>query len=551
MPDMFKYSPAFKQSHLFRGLDDPNLAWVLDLFEERSCEEETEIFAQGEMADKFFYVIDGKVRFSVRTGTKETRPVGFLGPNDYFGEAALLRGQARAVTAVAEAGTLLLQMSASNFRKLTQRLAVVKERFEFVAASRTRAIRQRFDWLTEDETIYYLSRKNLFVLYRMLAIPLLVLAGVMLVLAALFMSGVTPASLGLIGFLPLILSAGWVIWRWIDWGNDFYIITNRRVVWLEKVVALYDSRQESALRTVLSVDVQTGAVGRLFDFGDVVVRTFTGQIVFSDINNPRLAESMIKEYWERAKSDVSRESGVGLRKTLRETINPPPPPPLTPNVPKKKSELPPPPVTGLQPLYFEHFLRMQFQGGEVTAYRKHLYILLRNSLVPLLVLLGASVGWYLFIGGNLTSGLILTGLLGLLGVVLWWIYIYVDWANDLYLVTTEQVVDIYRKPLGQEVRKSAPLENILSVQYKRRGITGLIFNFGTVFISVGDIALDFNDVFNPALVQQEITNRMSQRLAKKREADTADERKRMTDWLDAYHDVEKELREMGNRPGPE
>jgi hypothetical protein len=549
MPDMFKYSPAFKQSHLFRDLDDLNLAWVLDLFEERPCEEETEIITQGQIGDRFFYIIRGKVRFSVRTNGKQTRSLGFLGPNDYFGETALLRKQARSATAVAEAGTMLLQMSASNFRKLTQKFPVLQERFEFVAASRTQALRQRFNWLQEDETVYYLSRKNLFVLYRMLAIPLLIFAGVLLAAAAFLMSGVSLTSLGLIG-LPLLASAGWAIWRFVDWGNDFYIITNRRVVWVEKVVALYDSRQESALRTILSVDVQSSAIGRIFDFGDVVVRTFTGKIVFSDINNPRLAESMIKEYWERTKSEVQRESTEGLRKTLRQTVNPPPPPPLTPQPPKKAAVVPPP-VTGLQPLYFEHFLRMQFQGGEVTTYRKHIYILVRNSPLPIPALIGGGVGWYLLLGGNLTTGLILVGLLFVLVIALWWIYMYVDWANDLYLVTTDQVVDIYRKPLGQEVRKSAPLENILSVQYKRQGITGLIFNFGTVFISVGDIQLDFIDVFNPPMVQQEITNRMTQRIAKKKEADTAEERKRMTDWLNAYHDVEKELREMDKRPGPE
>jgi hypothetical protein len=119
------------------------------------------------------------------------------------------------------------------------------------------------------------------------------------------------------------------------------------------------------------------------------------------------------------------------------------------------------------------------------------------------------------------------------------------------LVTSDQVVDIYRKPLGQEVRQSAPLENILSVQYKRRGITALMFNYGTVFISVGDIEIDFKDVFNPPLVQQEITNRMNRRIAKKREADTADERKRMADWLTAYHDVEKEIRDSEGSPESE
>jgi len=548
---MFKYSPAFKQSHLFRDLDDVNLAWLLDLFEERPCDEETEIYHQNEIGDKFFYIVKGKVRFTAQTSHKETRSEGYLGPNDYFGEVSLLRRQSRGATAVAEAGTLLLQMSTTNFKKVTQRIPLLKDRFEFVATSRTQARHQHFDWLQEDEIIYYLSRKNAIVLYRMLLFPLLVLAGVLLAGGVLSMTGISLRSLGLIGFLPLAISVGWVAWRWVDWGNDFYIITNRRVVWLEKVVALYDSRQEAALRSILSADVQTSALGRALGFGDVVVRTYTGQIVFSDINNPRLAESMVKEYWDRTKSDVQQESTEGLRETIRQTINPPPPPPPTLEAPKKAAAKPPPAATGLQPLYFEHFARMMFQGGGVTSYRKHIYILVRNSLVPFLVLAGAGVGFYLLVGGSFTAGLLLVGLLGAAGILLWWIYIYVDWANDLYLVTSDQVVDIYRKPLGQEVRKSAPLENILSVQYKRRGITGLIFNYGTVFISVGDIEIDFRDVFNPPLVQQEITNRMNRRIALKRDVDTADERKRMADWLTAYHDVEEEIRDSDGRPNTE
>jgi hypothetical protein len=328
-----------------------------------------------------------------------------------------------------------------------------------------------------------------------------------------------------------------VVWRWVDWGNDFYIITNKRVVWLEKVVALYDSRQEAALRNILSVESRIGALGRVFNFGDVVVRAFTTQIAFSDINDPRLAESMIKEYWDRAKNEVVEESNETLRKNISQAINPPPEPPPTPYTPKKTASKPPY-ASGLQPLYFEHFLRMMFQGSGVTSYRKHIYILIRNSLVPLLVLLGAGVGFYLLVGGNLTVGLLLVGLLGGGGIILWWVYIYVDWANDLYLITRDQVVDIYRKPLGREVRQSAPLENILAVQYRRRGILGQIFNFGTVFITVGDIELDFVDVFNPAMVQQEITNRANRRIAMKREVDMADENKRMTDWLTAYHQVE-------------
>jgi hypothetical protein len=545
MPDMLKYAPAFKQTHLFRGLDDAQLAAVLDLFEERSVDEETQLYAQRDIGDRFYYIIRGKVRFSAHEKGGLVRSLGTLGTNDYFGETALLHKQARGSTAIAEAGTLLLQMSTANFRKLTKKYPALEQRFRFVSDGRALARRQHFVWLAEDEIVYFLSRKNQFVLYRMLLIPLLVFAGVLLGMAALVEIGTSLTSMGLLAFLPLAASVGWVIWRYIDWGNDFYIITNRRVVWLEKVVALYDSRTESSLRNILSVDMQTSAAGRVFNFGDVVIRTFTSRIVFRDVNSPRLAEAMVKEYWDRAQQEAHREGGEGLRKTLRQSLTPPPAPPAKPE--DKKPKKPVPTATGLQPLYFEHFLRMQFQGEGVSSYRKHIWILIRNSLLPLLVVSGYTVALIMLVVNLSLAYLLLIGL-GYGGILLWWIYVYVDWGNDLYLITSDQIVDIYRKPLGRERRQSAPLENILAVEYRRRGIIGQIMNFGTVFITVGDQEIDFVDVFNPPIVQQELINRMNARIAKKREADQADERQRMLDWLSAYDAVAREQRENETRP---
>ena len=79
-------------------------------------------------------------------------------------------------------------------------------------------------------------------------------------------------------------------------------------------------------------------------------------------------------------------------------------------------------------------------------------------------------------------GLCLVGL----GIFLWWLYNYLDWHNDIYLITNEQVVDVNRKPLGKEERRAALIRNILSVEYKRMGVIGLLLNFGTVFIRVGE-----------------------------------------------------------------
>jgi hypothetical protein len=38
----------------------------------------------------------------------------------------------------------------------------------------------------------------------------------------------------------------------------------------------------------------------------------------------------------------------------------------------------------------------------------------------------------------------------------WWFYEYVDWINDIYILTPDQIMDIYRTPLGREDKKTAP-----------------------------------------------------------------------------------------------
>ena len=117
----------------------------------------------------------------------------------------------------------------------------------------------------------------------------------------------------------------------------------------------------------------------------------------------------------------------------------------------------------------------------------------------------------------------------------WWLYNYLDWHNDIYLITGDQVMDVNRKPLGKEEKRAAQIKNILSVEYKRIGIIGLLLNFGTVYIRVGEAVFTFDDVFNPSEVQRELFHRISQRSLKEQQAQAEAERQRMADWLTVYH----------------
>jgi hypothetical protein len=117
----------------------------------------------------------------------------------------------------------------------------------------------------------------------------------------------------------------------------------------------------------------------------------------------------------------------------------------------------------------------------------------------------------------------------------WMVWEYIDWKNDTFMVTPDEIIDLDKTPLGTEERRSAQIENILSTEYKRIGLAGYLLNYGTVYIVVGGTKLEFQDVLDPAGVQADINRRRMARLAKKSE-DTANvERERMAVWLAAYH----------------
>ena len=77
------------------------------------------------------------------------------------------------------------------------------------------------------------------------------------------------------GGLLLFGAVGLGIWEFLDWRNDFYLVTSLRVVWLEQVLLRSSSRTEAPLPNIQSVNVHSSLMGRLLGFGDVIVRTYT------------------------------------------------------------------------------------------------------------------------------------------------------------------------------------------------------------------------------------------------------------------------------------
>ncbi len=553
MPDTRARIDFMKKLHLFRSVNDEQLTFAAEKMQEQSYPEADTVFTQGMPADSLYLIFAGRVAITRRIKNKEIK-LGTLVRGDYFGEQGLLTGQNRSATVKAEKGTLLLVISREHFKQMLRKIPGMRANFDIMITSRRLAIKMNFKWLADNEVIYFLARKHPVLLWQSLALPVLLFLPALGVLWSAAIIPALSATLGIVGALLTLLDVAWMVWKYLDWGNDFYIVTNQRVIWLEKVIGLYDSRNEANLSTILSVSTETNEVGRIFDYGIVVVRTFTGQIRMEYISSPKQASAMIEEYWMRTKDTLRSNEQDGIKQAIRAKLGyavPAKPSAPAPAKPQPKS-MPDKTVSALREWWSNAF-RMRLEEGGVVTYRKHVFVLFRETLIhnlAFILLFSAPFIWGLFLGVPPLWFLAIL-ILGIAIDLMLWVYEYLDWSNDIYQVTADQIVDIERKPFGDENRKAAPLENILSTEYKRVGFFGLLFNFGTVYVMVGGSQFNFENVADPPTVQQDIVRRQQVRTQKKKESETAGERERLAEWLAMYHrtveDIQREQRQ--SKPG--
>ena len=111
---------------------------------------------------------------------------------------------------------------------------------------------------------------------------------------------------------------------------------------------------------------------------------------------------------------------------------------------------------------FANLFRMRFESGSTITYRTHWFFLLRHIFFPTLIFLAVWVVFFLRAAGVFAilsvGAMFALTLLGSLVVGLWWLYQYTDWRNDYYVISDDQVLDVYKKPLGREERQAAPLQ---------------------------------------------------------------------------------------------
>jgi cAMP-dependent protein kinase regulator len=114
-----KYEDFLKSVEILSTVEPYELTQISDALKSATFNEGDYIIKEGEMGDIFYIIEEGN---AVATKTlepgKQPEKVKTYGKGDYFGELALIKGEPRAASIVAESTVKLISLDRNSFKRL-------------------------------------------------------------------------------------------------------------------------------------------------------------------------------------------------------------------------------------------------------------------------------------------------------------------------------------------------------------------------------------------------------------------------------------------------
>ncbi len=348
-----------------------------------------------------------------------------------------------------------------------------------------------------------------------------------------------------------------VLFQVLDWSNDYFVITNKRLVHREFDLRTFRVDIKTArIDQVQSVEiVKPTFISNLLNFGTARITTASafGTIYFDNIDNPIKVKETLDHQSRLVKTlDASKEQTL-LRETFSEhfAVEPPYEP-----VGERATMLPPVKPRRQDGLRQRLRRRYSWRVEEENAiiYRKHFIVLIIESIIPLgLAVLGVLVTAVLIRYFDFTFRQLLAALIFFYSIdILWLIWRVEDWRNDMFQLTDRLIVDIDRRPFGfGESRKQALLSNIQNVNAYTPGLIHTIFNYGNVEIETAgaESNLVFEDIPYPSVIQSDIFAQLEDMLDEQRRRQRGTRHKEYALLLDVYKQTIEQERIPDRTPG--
>ena len=518
------------------------------------------IMQQGDSADSMWILLENsRAVLSALDEENRAMPRAPVRGIFSFNDTALLAASHVELTVESEPGSLWLRLHRQDFQRFGQICG--QEIVDKIAARLPVEVddadhdqRQDYKWMRKGELLVSLRLRHwLALLGQSPAMIVAILAGV----------GFTWlfSSLGVSLWFSVGISALFVIlaliWGILNYLNDYFIVTNRRVIQQEKAIFFSEQRREALLEQIQRVDVSTTFWGNLLNYGSMSVYTAgtTGSIDFDYVAAADDLRATIFHQRGLRQQRASAESKLDIQNELEKRLG------LTVDLPSqvRTDAAPSAPDDTAAGLSVWKKLRrlitvdssLDWESTDRIVWHKHWWVLLVQVALPGLLLL---VELALLSGGfasvallqQIQSSLDATTLLVSGGVVMlatlgWILWAVTDWWNDTYTVTEDRIIDVEKLPLFlSEQRREAQLSDIQDISLEMNSPLKMMLNFGNIIVqtAAGEGAFTFDHVPNPRNVKEEITRRMIVWRREDERRKAQDRSRDLPDWFEMYNRLE-------------
>ena len=555
-----------KQIPLFAKVSDEHLALIAPLFTLEQHPIGQVLCRQGAPGDAYFVLHSGRLRVRHVDSRNRERVLDYIEPPTAFGQVALLVGlQHEATTDVFSDEAEMYVLPKREFDDLLNEQPTLLDSLTLDPEVKKKLDAHRiFPWLLADEIVAVNTRRHKFALVIMLRIPTFV--AIVLAIAATVAMVFQPG----IGIMLWIVFAVWVvgagIWCVLDWSNDYYVVTNRRVVHIEKVIAILDAREEAPLEQVTNVLEEVNSVpARVFGYCEIHVETsgHTSDIDFTYAPNRQRIRATIFEQIERIRSRLAAERRERVRAGIREDLIERLDPDVHRQMQARAAQRPASPTTKRSPFaqWFDVHFGMRVEQENQITWRKHWSHLARHAGAPFLICAMIAGTGILHLARVIPLNLVapgdwqalgvvmLVGILGLLaaGFVTW--YQYEDWRNDIYAVTEDRLIDSERTPFGFHQRSvETTLDRVQDITFLKPNILATWLDYGDLKIETGGAQgqLIFTSIAQPQRASQEIFRRRAVHRTRKEQLDAKEQRAQVLDWFMEYSRFLQERHAVGD-----
>lgn len=526
----------------------------------------TQLIKKGEEDDHFFVVITGELK-AIDPDENPPRLLNYHTSGSIVGLRALLRGNnIRSATVEAVQDAVLAQYAKADLDwLLNERPEISEELLALEHLFDQRALTD-FPGRQPDEVVVAATRRHVLAFIARLTWPIgfLIVPILFFLIAELlgvpFLSTLTDNLVwtAVIVFPFLLLSALSLAYHYFDWVNDDFIVTTKRVIYIERILFYGEERHEVPLTQIQDVTVKShGILDLFFDVDDIEIKTAAvGIIAVDNVPSAQDLSRLVLQEQQRAKNRAAASDTLAVRQLIKERLDKNPlgsaqaPAPPAPKVIPPRKLIPQVPIPRFRFSYFVPQVRQvtTMKGEPGIVWRKHYFILLIRVIGPII---SSLIFAYLFLasffnlypfGRQDVWWPIWTGLgLAFLASVFWYFWEYDDWWRDTYIVTGSRIIDVESSSfrLRGETFREGTFDSIQNITYNIPNFFSKLLNLGDVTIETAGTGrtFTFSKVFKPSEVQDEVFKRWDVFQQRRRELVRDTTARQVVNVLGEYHDM--------------